>query len=129
EGAARVILPITDPYVLHHGSLGACAMVYLMTATAIDAEALSRRIGGLKGIDLAVAHDAACERFELPADRTGDVVVLSDGDTVIGTRPADHDLSALDAPLRSHGGRSEQLVPMLANRTIDVPASRRLRNF
>ena len=104
-------------------------MVYLMTATAIDAEALSRRIGGLKGIDLAVAHDAACERFELPADRTGDVVVLSDGDTVIGTRPADHDLSALDAPLRSHGGRSEQLVPMLANRTIDVPASRRLRNF
>jgi len=127
DGAARVILPITDPYVQHHGSLGSCAMVYLMTTCDVDA--VAQRIGGLKGIELAVPHDQACERFELPADRTGDVVVFSDGDTVIGTRPADHDLSSLDAPLRSHGGRAEQLVPLLANRLIDMPASRPLRNF
>jgi len=126
-GAARVILPITDPYVRHHGSLGSCAMVYL--APGIDAIGLSQRIGALKGIDLAISCDQACERFELPADRTGDIVAFADGETVIGTRPADHDLSALDAPLRSHGGRSEQLVPMLANRVIEMPASRRLRNF
>ncbi|HEV8348029.1 MAG TPA: phosphonoacetate hydrolase [Vicinamibacterales bacterium] len=129
-GAARVILPITDPYVLHHGSLGSCAMVYLTSAPdKVDAVDIARRIAGMKGIDLAVPHDEACERFELPADRTGDLVVFADGETVIGTRPADHDLSALDAPLRSHGGRSEQLVPMLANRAIDIPASRHLRNF
>ena len=129
-GAARVILPITDPYVLHHGSLGSCAMVYLTSAPGkVDAVDIARRIAGMKGIDLAVPHDEACERFELPADRTGDLVVFADGETVIGTRPADHDLSALDAPLRSHGGRSEQLVPMLANRAIDIPASRHLRNF
>ena len=129
-GAARVILPITDPYVLHHGSLGSCAMVYLTSAPGrIDADEIARRIAGTKGIDLAVPLDEACDRFELPADRTGDVVVLADGATVIGTRPADHDLSALDAPLRSHGGRSEQLVPLLANRAIDVPAGRHLRNF
>lgn len=126
-GVARVILPITDPYVLHHGSLGACAMVYL--TSSIDVATLAERLAGLKGIDLAVAHDEACAQFELPADRTGDIVVFSDGETVVGTRPGDHDLSALDAPLRSHGGRSEQLVPMLANRVIDMPASRRLRNF
>jgi len=82
-----------------------------------------------QGIDLAVPHDQACAQFELPADRTGDIVVFSNGETVVGTRPGDHDLSTLDAPLRSHGGRSEQLVPMLANRVIDMPASRRLRNF
>ena len=29
SGVARVILPVTDPYVLHHGSLGSCGMVYL----------------------------------------------------------------------------------------------------
>ncbi|OLC49209.1 MAG: phosphonoacetate hydrolase [Acidobacteria bacterium 13_1_40CM_65_14] len=126
-GVARVILPITDPYVLHHGSLGSCAMVYL--TSSIDAAAVAERIAGLKGIDLAVSHDQACAQFELPADRTGDIVVFSNGETVVGTRPGDHDLSALDAPLRSHGGRSEQLVPMLANRVIDMPASRCLRNF
>jgi phosphonoacetate hydrolase len=128
--AARVILPITDPYVLHHGSLRACAMVYLTSVPGkVDAVDIAGRIAGMKGIDLAVPHDEACERFELPADRTGDLVVFADGETVIGTRPVDHDLSALDAPLRSHGGRSEQLVPMLANRAIDIPASRHLRNF
>jgi phosphonoacetate hydrolase len=26
---ARVILPITDPYVVHHGALGSFALVYL----------------------------------------------------------------------------------------------------
>jgi phosphonoacetate hydrolase len=129
-GAARVILPITDPYVRHHGSLGSCAMVYFASAPGkIAADDIAARIAAIKGIDLAVPHDQACERFELPADRTGDVVAFADGETVIGTRPADHDLSALDAPLRSHGGRSEQLVPMLANRAIDIPASRNLRNF
>jgi phosphonoacetate hydrolase len=126
-GAARVILPITDPYVGHHGSLGSCAVVY--GTPSIDSAAVAERIGALAGIDLAVPHDEACDQFELPSDRTGDVVVFSTGDTVIGTRPGDHDLSALDAPLRSHGGRSEQLVPMLANRAIEIPASRRLRNF
>lgn len=65
-----------------------------------------------------MAHADACRRFDLPPDRTGDIVVFADGETVIGTRPADHDLSALDAPLRSHGGRAEQEVPMLANRPI-----------
>jgi phosphonoacetate hydrolase len=70
------------------------------------------------GGDVALARDEACHRFDLPPDRTGDLVVFSDGETVIGTRPAEHDLSALDAPLRSHGGRAEQAVPIFANRTV-----------
>jgi phosphonoacetate hydrolase len=115
-GAARVVLPITDPYVLHHGALGSCAMVYL--AAPDQAAGVACRIQGLGGIDVAAARDEACPRFELPFDRTGDVVVFSDANTVIGTRPAEHDLSALDAPLRSHGGRAEQEVPLFANRTV-----------
>ena len=112
--AARVVLPITDPYVLHHGALGSCAMVYLPEADA--AAALAARIQAVAGIDLALARAEACRRFDLPPHRTGDIVVFSDGETVIGTRPAEHDLSALDAPLRSHGGRAEQEVPLFANR-------------
>ena len=32
DGTTRVILPITDPYVVHHGALGSFATVYLPTA-------------------------------------------------------------------------------------------------
>ena len=114
--AARVVLPITDPYVLHHGALGSCAMVSL--ADPEGAAMLAARIQTLTGIDVAAPQDEAAQRFDLPPDRIGDLVVFSDGETVIGTRPAEHDLSALDAPLRSHGGRAEQEVPMFANRQV-----------
>jgi phosphonoacetate hydrolase len=125
-GAARVVLPITDPYVLHHGALGACAMVYL---TALEsAVALAARIEEIAGIDIAVARGEACRRFDLPPFRIGDIVVFSDSETVIGTRPADHDLSALDAPLRSHGGRAEQEVPLFANRKV-AAGSRPRHNY
>ncbi len=126
-GAARVVLPITDPYVLHHGALGSCAMVYLTAPGA--AAALAARVQATPGIDVAVPRDEACSRFDLPPDRTGDLVVFSNEATVIGTRPADHDLSALDAPLRSHGGRGEQEVPMLANRKVagGEPSAAQLR--
>jgi len=115
-GAARVVLPITDPYVLHHGALGSCAMVSLTDPES--AALLAARIQTLAGIDVAAPQDEAAQRFDLPPDRIGDLVVFSDGETVIGTRPAEHDLSALDAPLRSHGGRAEQAVPMFANRPV-----------
>ena len=32
-------------------------------------------------------------------------------------------------PLRSHGGISEQRVPLICNRTLAAPADRRWRNF
>jgi phosphonoacetate hydrolase len=49
---------------------------------------------------------------------------------VIGTAAARHDLSALDAPLRSHGGVAEQRVPLILNRPIaGLDPQRRWRNF
>jgi phosphonoacetate hydrolase len=123
---ARVVLPITDPYVLHHGALGACAMVYL--SPTADAAALARRIQDIAGMDLALPREEACRRFHLPLSRTGDIVAFSDAATVIGTRPSEHDLSALDAPLRSHGGRAEQKVPLFANRKV-AAGSRPRHNY
>ena len=38
-------------------------------------------------------------------------------------------LSGLDAPLRSHGGTSEQRVPLIANRPAGELPLRRWRNF
>lgn len=125
-GSTRVILPITDPYVAHHGALGSFATVY------VDADkqaGVIELLKGVPGIDISIPAAEACERFELPADRIGDVVVLSSRHKVLGTSPERHDLSGLTEPLRSHGGLTEQTVPMIANRRIEVPAGRTLRNF
>jgi phosphonoacetate hydrolase len=125
---ARVILPITDPYVVHHGALGSFATVYLPEGA--EAESLRQRVAGLVGMEVVLGREAACRRFELPPDRVGDLVAVSERHVVIGTSAARHDLSGLDAPLRSHGGISEQTVPLLLNRpTAGMPSDRRLRNF
>ena len=125
---ARVILPITDPYVVHHGALGSFATVYL--PADVNVTELVQRIGALRGIESVHDRASAAERFELPTDRIGDVVVVSERSTVIGTEASRHDLSALDAPLRSHGGVSEQRVPLILNRRINgLDPQRRWRNF
>ena len=127
EHATRVILPITDPYVVHHGALGSYATVYV--EGRVDVEDVSARIAALPGIDLVLSREAACARFELPGDRVGDLVVVSERLTAIGSRQGAHDLSGLDAPLRSHGGVSEQRVPLIANRPAPDLPERRWRNF
>jgi len=129
-GAARtrVILPITDPYVVHHGALGSYATVYL--PAELTAASLAGRIAALRGIELVLTRADAARRFELPADRIGDLVVIGERAVVIGGAAAKHDLSGLDAPLRSHGGLSEQQVPLVMNRRIAaLDANRRWRNF
>lgn len=127
KGAARVILPITDPYVVHHGALGSFATAYLPAQA--DRAALLARLQAMKGIELALSQEDACRRFELPPERMGDVIVISEKHAVLGTSRARHDLSGLDAPLRSHGGLSEQAVPLLFNRPARDLPRRRLRNF
>jgi phosphonoacetate hydrolase len=128
---ARVILPITDPYVVHHGALGSFATVYL--PGDVDAAEVIERIRGLQGVEIALNNHTACERFELPNDRVGDIVVIGTKHVVLGTRRDEHDLSGLTVPLRSHGGLSEQEVPLLFNRRVDglpgAESGNRLRNF
>jgi phosphonoacetate hydrolase len=127
-GTARVILPITDPYVVHHGALGSFATVYLPAGS--DSAALAARLAQQRGMELVLTRAQAALRFELPADRIGDLVVVSERHTVLGTSASRHDLSALDVPLRSHGGLSEQRVPLIINRRIEgLDPQRRWRNF
>ena len=105
----RVILPITDPYVVHHGALGSYATIYLAPGDAAPAtEALAR----VPGIELVLPREEAAARFSLPADRIGDLVVLGDARTVLGKSRGYHDLSAVTKGLRSHGGLHERAVPI-----------------
>src|SRR5438552_6690859 len=126
-GRARALLPITDPYVVHHGALGSFATIYLPSDGR--AEDVCARLAGLSGIELALDRASACARFELPPDRIGDVIVVSRRDVVVGTSASRHDLSGLDAPLRSHGGLSEQRVPFVLSRPARMRAGVRLRNY
>jgi len=125
---ARVILPITDPYVVHHGALGSFATVYAPDqATAAD---WILRLRQLEGLEVVYTREEAAKQFELPPDRIGDIVVVSTRHVVIGTSKHKHDLSGLEVPLRSHGGISEQRVPIVCNRPLlGLETGRRLRNF
>ena len=125
-GRSRVILPITDPYVVHHGALGSFATIYL---EPLERDLVRVRLADMDGIETALDNADACRRFELPPERMGDLVVISTRHVVLGTSRARHDLSGLDAPLRSHGGISEQRVPLLVSRAAVVPEGTNLRNF
>ena len=128
KSVARVILPITDPYVVHHGALGSFATVYLPDGS--DVGAACQRLSKLKGMEVVLPRAEAAKRFELPADRIGDLVAVSERSTVIGTSASRHDLTALEVPLRSHGGVSEQRVPLVVNRALPgLDRARRFRNF
>ena len=127
DAAARVILPITDPYVVHHGALGSFATAYLPeTADIADIVA---KLQATAGITDVLTKAQAVDRYELPADRIGDIVMVSGENMTIGTSEHRHDLAALDVPLRSHGGLTEQEVPFIANRVLDLPSQPELRNF
>ncbi len=128
DKAARVILPITDPYVVHHGALGSFATVYLPTNTAVE-EVIAELLK-LDGILSILNRQDACKEYELPEDRIGDLVIISDRHKVLGTKESEHDLSGLDAPLRSHGGSTEQVVPLISSMPLDPAAVvEGLRNF
>jgi phosphonoacetate hydrolase len=126
-GKARTILPITDPYVVHHGALGSYATVYLPKEA--DFAATAEYIEGLEGVERVLTREEAAEDYELPADRIGDLVVVTERTRAVGTSPDRHDLSGLEVPLRSHGGVSEQRVPIFVNRPVHGLEGRRLRNF
>ncbi len=127
KAKARLILPITDPYVVHHGALGSFATAYLPEGA--DHGDIIARLKAVKGITHVLTNAEAVEQFELPQDRIGDIVLVSGENICIGTSEDRHDLAALNEPLRSHGGLTEQVVPFIVNRVLDLPEKPELRNF
>jgi phosphonoacetate hydrolase len=116
-GAVRVICPITDPFVRHHGALGSFVRVYARRGT--DLAALVAASAALPGVAMVLDGSEAARRLEMPLDREADFVVLGDDNTAIGAARAEHDLSGLAGHrLRSHGGLGEQRVPFILSRPL-----------
>jgi phosphonoacetate hydrolase len=120
---ARVILPITDPYVVHHGALGSFATVYVNGGQIDSAARILREV---PGVELVLSSEEAQKQFQLPADRIGDLVVLGDKHTTLGRTPEWHDLSSVQKGLRSHGGLHEREVPFILNRPLKAEYAQRL---
>ncbi len=123
----RVILPITDPYVVHHGALGSFAQVHLPPAKGLAVGEVIAFLEELPGVTEVLERDYAARRMELPEDRMGDIVVCSSRDVVLGRTPQSHDLTALKTGLRSHGGRYEEMVPFLLSAPLNADYAARAR--
>jgi phosphonoacetate hydrolase len=115
---ARVVLPITDPYVVHHGALGSFAWVHVGEAQLWRAR---DAIAALDGVEEVYVREEAAVIFEHPVDRIGDLSITADAQTALGKSAAKHDLSGIQSGLRSHGGRHEQLVPIIISRPLREP--------
>ncbi|VIO71477.1 Phosphonoacetate hydrolase [Bradyrhizobium ivorense] len=131
--AVRVICPITDPFVKHHGALGSFVRVYLRQE--LDLAEVMEAAAAIPGVALVLDGPSAASRYEMPLDREGDFVAIGDTHTTIGSTRAEHDLSGLDGHrLRSHGGLSEQIVPFILSHPLNdtyrkLAQIKRIRNF
>jgi phosphonoacetate hydrolase len=126
-GAVRVICPIADPFVRHHGALGSFVRVHQRKPGDIPAMMAFTRT--LPGIELVLDKQQVCKQFDLPIDREGDFAVFSGRNTVVGARREDHNLSQLAGHrLRSHGGLGEQKVPFLLSRPLNAEYRKRAKD-
>merc|ERR1712228_5885 len=139
----RIICPITDPYVVHHGSLGSFVYVYIKNDDDFFADkcefeeyrdSMIEYIETMDGIKEVYDRDTAMAVLQLPHDRIGDITVIADKHVALGKYPKDHQLDHVSNGLRTHGGRSEEMVPFIINKKLkneysELMYKRELRNF
>jgi phosphonoacetate hydrolase len=118
KGDTKVICPITDAFVAHHGALGGFVRVWCR-GRATPGQIIEA-IRGIEGLESVLDKATACRVHDLPPDREADVVVISTADVCVGAAQADHDLSGLEGHrLRTHGGVAEAKVPFIINRPLN----------
>ena len=128
KGSSKVILPITDPYVVHHGALGSFATIYVEDKNNVDS--FIKEIKKIKEIEIVLSKKEGCKIYNLPEDRTGDIICMSSEFMTIGSSKDKHDLSGLNEPLRSHGGLHEREVPFIINKKMtQIDSTKQLYNY
>jgi phosphonoacetate hydrolase len=126
SGTCRVICPITDAFVGHHGALGGFVRIYLKKEQ--DRNRVAEFVTSLEGVDQVGTAENVAKELEQPLDREGDLAVVADKKTVIGGSEKDHDLSALKGKrLRTHGSLHEAKVPFILSEPINEEYMRRAK--
>jgi phosphonoacetate hydrolase len=120
QAQARVICPIADPFVKHHGALGGFVRVHLTGETSdAEIEDVLVQCRNLPQVEVALSGTLAASMFAMPEDREGEITVIAKENAVIGSTRDAHDLSQLEGHrLRSHGGLSEQEIPLLRSTAV-----------
>ena len=132
KSRARVITPITDPFVKHHGALGGFVRVHLLGDEVSNSNEMVQFCRSLPEVEVAYTGEEAASIFAMPLDREGDLVVIAKKNAAIGSRKDEHDLSQLHGfRLRSHGGLSEQHIPLIRSTPLSSRSTEPIlwRNF
>lgn len=108
-----MIAVIKDEYVRHHGNLGGAAYLYMER----NLDEARRTLLDVKGVEVVLTATEAKEKYRLPPERIGDLLVLGDARTVFGK--VERGVSE-DVEIRSHGSLHEQVVPLILNRKTDL---------
>ena len=125
-GSCRVICPITDAFVGHHGALGGFVRIYL--GNKDDQNKVYEIVQGIEGVEKVWTAENVAKELEQPLDREGDLAVVADKRTVIGGSEKDHDLSALKGKrLRTHGSLHEASVPFILSEPLNDKYSNRAK--
>ena len=125
-GTCRVICPITDAFVGHHGALGGFVRIYL--GNKDDQNKVYEIVQGIEGVEKVWTAENVAKELEQPLDREGDLAVVADKRTVIGGSEKDHDLSALKGKrLRTHGSLHEASVPFILSEPLNDKYSNRAK--
>ena len=126
KGTCRVICPITDAFVGHHGALGGFVRIYLEKKE--DQNKVYEIVQAIEGVEKVWTAENVAKELEQPLDREGDLAVVADKRTVIGGSEKDHDLSALKGKrLRTHGSLHEAKVPFILSEPLNDIYSRRAK--
>ena len=117
-GACRVICPITDAFVGHHGALGGFVRIYLQKEQ--DRNKVYEIVQKIEGVENVWPAENVAKELEQPLDREGALAVVADKKTVIGGSQKDHNLSALKGKrLRTHGSLHEAMVPFILSEPLN----------
>jgi phosphonoacetate hydrolase len=100
-----------DKYVKHHRTFGGTGYVWLRSPR--DAEAATRILRGLEGVEAVLTRAEAANRFHLMPERIGELVVLGDRETVFGETDAPFEVEHLPPTFRTHGSLHEAIVPLV----------------
>ncbi len=116
--------PERDYYIKHHRNLAGCS--YLWLNTPDDAVPVRKSLAELAGVEEILSRDEAVDRFHLPHERVGDLVVLADRTTMFGD--LDNSFEELSSTYRNHGSLYEFRVPlMICNHQGVLPEAEEFR--